>query len=93
MVKAGALKKAQRWAKIENGYEINKLASKIERLGICRIYFRIDYVESILLVEKVAIGLLKQLRDAYYKLRIHVYQVNRERVTFQKKVRKVDKTE
>ena len=32
MVKARALRKAQRWAEMENGYEINKLASKIERL-------------------------------------------------------------
>jgi hypothetical protein len=32
MAKARALRKAQRWAEMENGYEINKLTSKIERL-------------------------------------------------------------
>jgi hypothetical protein len=31
---------------------------------------------------------MKQLRDVYYKLLIHVYQVNGERVTFQRNGKK-----
>ena len=48
------------------GGELNKLASSIAQgRKFAGVHYRCDYVESILLGEKVAIGILEQQREIY----------------------------
>ena len=69
------------------GGELNKLASNIARgREFAGVHYRSDYVESILLGEKVAIGILEQQRETYNEDYLFTFtSFNGEKVTIQKR--------
>jgi hypothetical protein len=79
---------AQRWAKMENGYEINKLAFKIERLWeFAGFTFALTMRNPFYLMMRSQLA-YEAAKRCILQITFHVYQVNGERVTFQRNGKK-----